>query len=413
MIRSWFLARHGLRQHALSAAIAAGSLALANGLALSTWALQARAREAFTAGRLGFDGVAGPRGSQLQLVLSAVFLLEPAPGTLRWEEYRKLAGDPRVERAVPLVLGDSWSGFRLVGTTPERFQLGPGGALGFAAGRPFDPARAEAVVGSFVAERGLPLGATFRPAHGLEEGGHEHDEELTVVGVLAPTNGPLDRAILVPLEAMLHLSGHVLRGGPDGRPYEPVEGQPIPDEVKEVSAVLLRLRGIQAGFQLQEELERRGRTITFAWPVGRVVAGLFDRTAWVARVLELVAGLVLLVAGASVLTSLYNTMRERRRELAVLRALGARRSTVFAAVLLEAVAIAALGAVCGLLLHLALVAGAAAVVRAETGVHLAVLAWHPALAAVPLLTVLLGALAGVLPAWQAYTTDVAEGLAPH
>ena len=118
------------------------------------------------------------------------------------------------------------------------------------------------------------------------------------------------------------------------------------------------------------------------------------------------------VSLAGILASLYNTMNERRREFAILRALGARRATVFAAVVSEAAAIAGVGALLGFLVYAGVLAAAAYTIRAQTGVVLDLYAYHPVLWAAPVGIVALGAVAGLLPATKAYRTDVAENLAP-
>jgi putative ABC transport system permease protein len=206
------------------------------------------------------------------------------------------------------------------------------------------------------------------------------------------------------------MSGHVLRG--TGRPYRAVEGEPIPDEHREVSAVMLTLADPQAGFFLSQRINGQGKVATLAWPIGRVVAELFDRIGWITQVLALVAYLVVAVAAGSVLASIYNTMNERRREFAILRALGARRAVVSLVIVLEAATITALGVIGGGVVYLGILAVARAVIRAQTGVVLDVLAWHPALWMTPVALLALGALAGLVPAWKAYRTDVADHLSP-
>jgi putative ABC transport system permease protein len=118
------------------------------------------------------------------------------------------------------------------------------------------------------------------------------------------------------------------------------------------------------------------------------------------------------VAAGSILASLYNTMNERRREFAILRALGARRGTVFLAIVGEAAAISALGALAGFLVYAGILLGAATWIQGSTGVVLEIQSFHPALVATPLAVLALGALAGLLPAFKAYSTDVAENLQP-
>jgi putative ABC transport system permease protein len=157
---------------------------------------------------------------------------------------------------------------------------------------------------------------------------------------------------------------------------------------------------------------KQGNRLTFAYPVGAIMAELFGKIAWFDQVLALVAYLVALVAAGSVLTSIYNSMSARRRDLAILRALGARRRTIFGAVLAEAACIGALGAAAGYAIYFALFAGVASIIRTQTGVVLDLAARHPVLWVCPLAMIGLCALGGVVPAFKAYRTPVAETLAP-
>lgn len=409
------LVRRSLRQHLVSTLITASSIALAAGLTMAVFAIRDQAYVAFTGGPVGFDAVLGARGSQLQLVLNAVFHLETSPGNIPWALYKAIQSDPGVALAVPYAVGDSYQGYRIVGTTGELFsrvELRPGSRLGFAAGRAFRETATEAVVGSLVAQRlGLSVGDEFSPAHGVTiDAADAHDDHYRVVGVLAPTNSPSDRVIWIPIDGIYRMSGHVLRG--TGRPFRPVEGQPIPDEHREVSAVMIKLADPQSGFFLSQRINGQGRVATLAWPIGRVVAELFDRIGWITQVLALVAYLVVAVATGSVLASIYTSLNERRREFAILRALGARRAVVSAVIVLEAALIAALGVVGGFGVYLAILTVARRVIQAQTGVVLDVLAWHAALWLTPVTLVALGAVAGLVPAWKAYRTDVADHLVP-
>jgi putative ABC transport system permease protein len=142
------------------------------------------------------------------------------------------------------------------------------------------------------------------------------------------------------------------------------------------------------------------------------MAELFDRIGWVSRILTLVAYLVVVVAAGSILASIYNTMNERRREFAILRALGARRGTVFGVIVLEAATITVLGALGGFLVYGAILSSAIVIVRAQTGVVLDALQLAPALWLTPLGMIALGAISGLIPAFKAYRTDVAANLTP-
>ncbi len=216
--------------------------------------------------------------------------------------------------------------------------------------------------------------------------------------------------IWVPIDSVFRMEGHSLRGS--GRAYVPRAGEAIPDEHKEVSAVMIRFRKPELGMMMSMTVNRQGQAATLAWPIGQVVSELFEKVGWVSRVLELTAYLVMGVASASILASVHNTMNERRREFAILRALGARRRTLLAAVVIEAASIAALGALAGLAVYAAILSLAAAIVREQTGVVLSPWEYAHALWAVPIAMIGLGSLAGLLPALRAYATDVAAHLGP-
>jgi putative ABC transport system permease protein len=410
------LVRRSLRQHALSTAVTVASVALGVGLLMAVFVIRTQSQNAFTSGGQGFDAVLGARGSQLQLVLNALFHLESSTGNLPWSVYRAIADDPAVERAIPIAVGDNFRGFRIVGTTLEmfteheytegrRFEPAPGGRL-------FDAARAEAVIGDVVARRtGLKVGDTFNTYHGLTyDEASAHTDEFTVVGILKPTNTPADRAIWIPLEGYYRMGGHALFGA--GEKYEPKPGVAIPDAHKEVSAVLLKFRSPQAGFALSQTINKQGKVATLAWPIGLIMADLFGKLGWVDRVLALVAQLVVLVAAGTILAGIYNTMNERRREFAILRALGAHRRTVLGAIIAEAATIAGLGALAGYGFYFVLMIGGAYVIRQQTGVVIDLTEYHPVLAITPVAMVVLGAVAGIVPAIKAYSTDVAENLVP-
>ncbi|OGH62037.1 MAG: hypothetical protein A3G34_03405 [Candidatus Lindowbacteria bacterium RIFCSPLOWO2_12_FULL_62_27] len=402
------IVRRSLRQHAVSTLVTAASVALAVGLLMAVFSINAQTYRAFTGGPVGFDAVLGARGSQIQLVLNTVFHLETSPGNIPWSLYESIRRDPRVRLAIPYAVGDNFMGFRIVGTIGDlfsQFQFAPGG-------RAFDPAKNEAVIGQVVAEKtGLRVGSVFSPFHGVNfDENMRHADEFVVAGVLQTSHSPSDRVIWIPIDGVFHMTGHVLRG--TGETYQPRPGEEIPAEHKEVSAVMLKLRNPQAGFMLDQSINRQGRVATLAWPIGLVMAELFDKMGWMYRILQMVAWLIVGVAGATVFAGVYNTIQERRRDFAILRALGARRRTVFSAVVIESAAITALGAAASFLVYGALLAGAAAVIRAQTGVVLDALYFHPALILGPIGAVALGGAVGIVPAIKAYATDVAAHLAP-
>lgn len=417
MIRELLLlVRRGLWHHRLSTAVTSLSVGLATGLLMAVFVLADQSRATFAAGSFGFDAVLGARGSALQLVLNSVYHLETSPGNIPYSLYQELRDNPGygVSMALPYAVGDNYKGFRIVGTTSdlfEQYQTAPGERLAFQAGGPFQGAGRQGVLGSRVAAAtGLGLGDRFRAYHGVtfdEEAAH--DEFFEVVGVLEPTGTPMDRVLWIPIDGIFRMSGHVLRGSGEEFDASSQAGE-IPDEHKEVSAVMLRFSDPTAGMRLSHLINRQGKVATLAWPVSEAVADLYERMGWAVEVLRLVAYLVALVAIGSVLASLYNTMNERRGEFAVLRALGATRGTLVAAIVLESATITTLGVILGGAVHLGILFGASQVIWDRTGVVLDVFSVHPALVLCPLGMITLGALAGLVPASEAYATDVASHL---
>jgi putative ABC transport system permease protein len=250
----------------------------------------------------------------LQLVLNAIFHLEASPANIAWSDYQEIQKHPGVTLAVPLAMGDNYRGFRVVGTLPEMLtvhEYAPGRRYVVQPpGRMFDLTLREAVVGSFAARKlGLTYGSHFHPYHGLSfnsESEHkEHEEEYVVVGILEPSNTPADKVIWIPLEGVQKMSGHVETAS------------------TEVSAVLVKLRGPTFGPALDQAYNKKGTRLTWAWPIGATMAELFKKIGWFDDVLGLVARLVAVVAAASVTASIYNSMNERRRQIAIMRALGA------------------------------------------------------------------------------------------
>ncbi|MCZ6786819.1 MAG: ABC transporter permease [Planctomycetota bacterium] len=413
---TWLMVRRSLAQHLLSTCVTVLATALASGLVMSVFALATQSQRAFVGVPSGFNAVLGARGSQLQLVLATVFHLETLPGNIPWSMYKEIEKDPAIELAIPYAVGDNYFGFRIVGTTRdyfesvqfregERFEVYEGGDF-------FDPTLREAVIGSLVArELNLTVRSTIYAYHGTAfDAQAKHEEPFRVIGILKPTNSPADWVIWIPIDAIFSMTGHVLRGS--GENYEAKKGETIPDEHKEVSAVMLKLRTHKAGMLLSQRINRQGNLATLAWPIGNTMAQFFSKLAWMNGILQVVAYLVVVVAAGAILAAIYNSINERRREFAIMRALGAGRRTVFSAIVVESGTIAAIGTLAGFAVYLTIMFGAASVIRTQTGVVIDVWQPHAALLYTPIGMVLVGCLAGILPAFKAYSTDVATNLVP-
>lgn len=389
-----------LRQRPLATAL--NVLLLALGVATITVLLlfSRQVERNLAAGAEGIDFVIGAKGSPLQLILSSVYHLDSATGNIPLAEARSLAAHPAVASAIPLALGDSYHGFRIVGTDSS-YVAHYGGRL--AAGRRWARAN-EVVVGARVAEaEGLGVGDTLVSAHGLTEDGPAHGDPLRVVGVLAPGAAVLDGLLLTAVETVwdIHgLSPEDTTGLPPGMAVPPPQLTALLVEASSPVAVAIFPRYVNAETNLQAavpavEIQRLLRLLG----VGFATLRLF--------------GVVLLAAAAlSVFIALTNAMRERRYDLAVMRSLGASRSKLLGLVLLEGLLLAGLGLAMGLLLGHGAVEILGRLAGGEgTGLALTGLTWAPAEGILVALLLGVGLVAALLPGLLAYPTDVARTLA--
>ena len=402
-----------MREHRLSTSITVGAGALASGLVMAVFAIQSATSDAFAGSSSAYDAILGPPGGQGQLVLNSLFHLDASQGNLPWSMYEEIAEDPGVERAVPYALGDNFRGFRIIGTTLEAFV----GREPLSPGEWFNPSKRQAVVGAAVArETGLVRGSIFQPSHGLTfdpEDPRPHATSYVVSAVMAPTGSPDDRAIFIPIEGIYRMDGHELRGSGETVDPEIFRELEIPDEHKEVSAVLLRFRrgGVNPGLRLNHLINVAGGRATLAWPIAQVLADLYRKLFWAIEVLRLVSVMVVVVAGGALLASLYNTMNERRRELAILRSLGASRGMVFGVIVGEAATIAALGALLGFAVEHVILFRVSDTLLSTTGVLLSAGGGGGAHVWTPVGMLAVGVIAGVVPALKAYAVDPCQTLA--
>ena len=407
----WIIIRNSLRQHALSTGITAVSIGLGCGLLMSVWVVNFQSQRAFKNVTGGFDSILGPRGSQVQLVLNSLFHMDSSPGLVNVEDYRIFSQKYKrfYKKAVPIAVGDNYFGYRIVGTTHDLFEVehSPGQAYGLSVGEFFiqneKQWNKEAVVGSTVAARlGLQLNSKFQPYHGLnfDPNQEPHKDKYTVTGILKPTGTPADRVIWIPIEGLQQMDGHDVKYAGD------------------ISAVLIQMskdttaRGF--GMNSLDSIYNKGTDhLTFVKSTEDVVTRLFDQFSWAETVLRWVAYMVAVVAAGGVLASIYNSMNERRREFAILRALGANRSTIFSVIILESASIAALGVLIGFGVYLLILMAVENTLHNEIGVALNPFEPHIVMLIVPLSLVALGAVVGIVPAIKAYCADVAKNLIPQ
>lgn len=418
------LAWLGVRRRPLSSLLTALYIGLGTALALLVVAGRDSTERSFTETARGYDLLLAPQnGSGLQAVLTTLFFVDQPAGTLPWAAFERARKDPRTKVAVPYVMGDTFRGHRVVGTSVEHFQVltdAQGRSLGDGVtGRLFAPTAFEAVVGSLVSRgAGLALGDEIQVSHGIVAAAHEHSERWKVVGILRPTGTPQDRAIFIPVDTFYEIEGHeepAERPGPTEHPREaehPDEPPPHdPEEHAErrLSAVGVRLTTPFLRLEVYGQLRKDGQGVQPAMPQDEVQKLLENVVGPVHQAFRWMALLVLLVGGLGILVGLMNTLQGRRREIAILRALGARPGHVFLVLLLESVLLCLLGGLLGLALGHSAVAVLAPHALADYGVRLRA---DPGTLDLALLGALagLGVLVGLLPAWRGLRTPVASNL---
>jgi putative ABC transport system permease protein len=428
------IAWRNIRQRLFTSGLTALSLALGVALVVATLVTGAIVKRAFESGAgLGYNMIVGAKGSPLQLVLNSVYLISKPIENISWNTYQDFLPAARradgadgrfagsVAAAVPICMGDYFRGYRVVGTNADYFdRLAPaGGAFRFAAGRNLrDDAFFEGVLGATVAETlGLKVGDTFAPTHAADDG-PVHDP-FTVAGILARTGTPVDRGVYVNMEGFYLQEGHAKPvAGAEPAPRSDATGRPVPlpPAQREVTALLVETAS-PAGMPPElmamglHQTINEGRDAQAAMPV-RVIRELFDLFV---RPLELVllllTALVVLVSAIGILVSMVGSALERSRDVAVMRALGARRTHVLVTVLLEAILLAVGGGLVGWALGHGIVAALGPWITANTGVPVSLLSAAPLaeLLLVPFL-IAVAILAALLPALAAYRTDVAKWL---
>ena len=377
-------------------------LALGVGTVALVLLATAQVEERMSRDARGVDLVAGAKGSPMQLVLSAVFHLDAPTGNIPLAAAKQLAANRAIRKSIPLALGDTFRGYRIVGTTHE-YPRHFGGEL--AEGRLWE-APLDAVLGAeTAAATGLGVGGQFAGAHGLGEGGDEHGRApYQVVGVLKPTGTVLDRLVLCAVESVWLVHAHPAKRDD---PKAALAG--IREDDQEITALLIQYASPIAAATLPRMINATAN-LQAASPAFES-ARLFRMIGVGVEVLRAFALVLVAAAGLSIFIALYNAMEERRYDLAVMRMLGASAGKLLRLVLLEALVLALAGAAIGLVLgHLAAQAVGAMLAAEKQGsisgaVWLGAEVWLVALAAA------VGLVAGLVPAWRAYRTDIAATLA--
>ena len=483
----WKIAWRSVQRRSLASMLTAVSMALGVMLVVAVLLIHGIIAESFrNNASLGYNLIMGAKGGRLQLVLNTVFYLSEPVENIPYDFYENyLPAEKRsdgkdgewadyVDRVIPVCLGDYYKQYRLVGTTPEMFDdyvynEDTGAKYEFAEGRNFvhfdeEHGFFEAVVGAKVArDTGLKVGDTIMATHGSVEG-DEHPDQFYVVGILKSSGTPNDRAVFVNMEGFYLLDGHALPVKVESEDETATDGEatvaaeiaeepeiveeivdeslpvakrkttPLPKEQREVTALLVKTSPIIT--RGLSNMVNEGPVAQAVFPVGEIT-GLFNRIVKpFQQVLLVLTAMICVVSGISILVSIYNSMSDRRREIAIMRALGAGRRTVMVVVLLESIILSMGGGFLGWVGGHALITAAGPRIEAETGVTIGPFDMAPPVNLLALVSddpiylngrkieeinvstewilipslMILAVLVGFLPALAAYRTDVADAL---
>ena len=436
------IAYKSLRYRSVASSLTALSVALGIMMMVAVLVIHGVVNETFTQRSIGVSLVVGPKGSDVGMVLNSVFRVGKAGEPLPYRYYTEtLLGKDKewsqwIESAIPLTMGDvtQEGSFPIVGTTAEYF------LLNYASGQQFKikgelPRRPfEAVIGQNVAKaNGWTLGSELQLVHGGADG-HTHDEKFKVVGLLAPTGTANDKTVFVNIEGFFQISGHekppaeaIRRLRDFGFEVNPAQearllkaddhaghdhaghNHAVPDDLKEVSYIFVNTTNGSESITLRG-LINEGKVAQAVNPIMIMSQLMRDLVGNVELLLLFLTGLIVVVAGIGIFVSIYNSMADRRREIAIMRSLGAHRTTVLGIILGEAVLLCVGGGTLGFLLGHGLVVIAAPIIEARAG--LLIDPWKfewLELFLFPALLVM-AVLVGLLPAITAYRTDVAQSL---
>jgi putative ABC transport system permease protein len=419
------LAFKSLRNRLLTTLLTVGSIAMSVALLLGVENVRAGMRESFSNTISQTDLIVGPKSGTIQLLLYSVFGMGSPTQNISWEAYEEWAEHPAVAWTIPYALGDSHRGFRVIGTNGtfyERYRYRGGQPIRLAEGEPalgvFDVA-----IGSQVAEElGYGIGDQIAVTHGMGGFIQHDDTPFTISGILAPTFTPVDRAIYVTLEGIeaMHegwedgvppASAMSFGGGPPEEQAGPKNADPAAYPPTQVTSFFVGLNERRDALGLQRDINEYEEEPMMAVLPGLALSEMWQGLGYAEQGLRLVSVFVVIVGLLGMLVSLYTSLDARRREMAILRAVGAGPTKIVSLLVLESVLLAAIGAAAGVAVVYGGLALAQPWVESQFGLYLPI----AALGALEWIylgaVVAAGFLIGFVPALKAYRTALHDGLA--
>jgi putative ABC transport system permease protein len=371
----------------------------------------------------GIDLVVGAKGSPLQLILCNIFHVDFPTGNIKLNEAERIAKNRLVKQAIPLALGDSYLSYRIVGTTPMYSQLYE---MELQTGEWWKK-NLEVTIGSNVAVMGkLKVGDQFASAHGLVEGGHAHEEQKFVVtGIMKPSHTILDNLILTNIESVWimheeHGEGeeadHHHENNGDHHPHEStfIPSRLVPsvaanDSTHEITSMLIEYRSPMGAVQMPRFVNSQSN-LQAASPAFET-ARLFSILGVGVDILMGFAYILIVISGLSIFIALYNSLKERQYDLAIMRSMGASRYKIVLTILTEGMLLTVMGSVAGILLGHSVLVVLSVFVEETQKAGVSGLVFYTEEWILLAGSLLLGLFCAIIPAVQAYRTDISRVLA--
>lgn len=382
-----------LRAKPMNTALNILLLSLGIGVITTLMLFNRQLQEKISENSRGIDLVVGAKGSPLQLVLCSVFHIDFPTGNIKLTDAARLSGNRLVKKAIPMALGDSYQNVRIVGTDTSytglfRASLKEG---------KWWKEDLEVVAGASAAEAlKLSIGDTFASAHGLTSEGHDHEEnQYTVVGILRPTHAVADNLLFTNIASIWKV--HDAHG--------------TADSTLEITSLLIRYRNPIAALQLPRMIN--SNTSMQAASPAFETARLFSLLGVGVDVLLGLASTIIIVSALSIFIALYNSLKERRYDMAIMRSMGASRPKLLTMIVMEGVVLTFIGSVIGLLLGHALILGFTTLVEEGARTGISAFVFYTEELVLLAVSVILGVLCSAIPAVQAYRTDIHKVLSTN
>ena len=410
------LALKSVRNRKFTVCLTIISIGLSVALLLGVERIRTESRNSFTNSVSGTDLIVGARSGPIQLLLYSVFRIGHATNNISWESYQEISAFPEVTWTIPISLGDSHQGYRVMGTEENyftHFRYGSKQNLQLATGEPFDDLY-EAVLGAEVARKlGYGLGTSIILSHGAGDVSFiDHDDSpFTIVGILAPTGTPVDQTIHVSLASIEAI--HI--GWQDGVPQAGArisaeQLRRLPLKPTSITAFLVKLESPIATFRVQRAInEYREEPLTAILP-GVALQQLWKLIGVAEKALLAVSSFVVVVGLFGMLTTLMTSLNERRREMAILRSVGARPAHVFSLIIGEAIFVTASGIIVGIILLYGLLIVAQPILITHFGLHIAISFFSSYELLLIGIVLIAGVVAGIVPGWRIYRYSLSDGM---